>query len=257
MDWFPTVAHLAAAAIPEGTVLRGSNIADIWHGLANDVTVRPRPLFWRGGGGPPPCWHRSPGLAVRQGDWKLLFSPGADNNTTPLRVELYNMSVSALFDQGSGGDFNGFNEFQNLAAANPGVVKQLMADILPWHVATPVPFGAPDNTEPWSPRWQPAGCESYPFPGRPAPDVGLLESNEAGAAEANAAIFRANLAAHQDKARPAVPAARSPVAGGGEVAELRAEVKELKLEKDALAAETEELRRVVQQLRAETTGGGK
>ena len=35
------------------------------------------------------------------------------------------------------------------------------------------------------------------------------------------------------------------------------QVKELKLEKDALAAETEELRRVVQQLRAETTGGGK
>ena len=32
------------------------------------------------------------------------------------------------------------------------------------------------------------------------------------------------LTTHQDKARPAVPAARSPVAGGGEVAELRAEV---------------------------------
>ena len=78
-----------------------------------------------------------------------------------LQVELYNMSVSALFDQGSGGDFNGFNEFrensrdllrpsvsvlchrlvpthgrsrvfsENLAAANPGVVKQLMVSLPP------------------------------------------------------------------------------------------------------------------------------
>ena len=37
--------------------------------------MRTQSLFWRGGGGAPPCLTRSPSLAMREGDWKLLFTP--------------------------------------------------------------------------------------------------------------------------------------------------------------------------------------
>lgn len=62
-----SVPRGAGVPIPAGTILRGGNIADIWHGKVNHLTTRAKPLFMRGGGGPPPCWNRSPGLAIRNG----------------------------------------------------------------------------------------------------------------------------------------------------------------------------------------------
>jgi arylsulfatase A-like enzyme len=84
VDYFPTIAALSGNPIPTGTVLRGGDISDIWHGKVNHKTLRDKPIFQRGGGGPPPCWNRSPGLAVRNGDWKLLFSPNNGERARPL-----------------------------------------------------------------------------------------------------------------------------------------------------------------------------
>ena len=222
VDYFPTISALSGIPIPTGTVLRGSDISDIWHGITNHKTVRPKPLFWRGGGGPPPCWNRSPGLAVRNGDWKLLFNPNEASG--PLRVELYNMSIAGL---GLGGTNGAFFEAQNEARHYPEVVEAMVKEILPWHRGTPVPFGAPNNTAPDHPRFQPAGCESYPFPGTVnahGPDdkstgdgvsslkeTLLVQSNLAGGDAANAAAFAQNLALHYNRGtegvKPSVPTA--------------------------------------------------
>lgn len=82
VDWLPTVASLAGAATPPGTTgLRGVDLSPILllRPQTTDSQLTPLqrpPLFWRGGGGSPPCWNRSPPFAMRDGDWKLLFAPG-------------------------------------------------------------------------------------------------------------------------------------------------------------------------------------
>jgi hypothetical protein len=107
---------------------------------------------------------------VRNGDWKLLFSP-TEGSASPLRVELYNMSISQLARNGGA-----FFEAQNFADAYPEVVDKMVAEVMPWHASTPIPFGAPNNTG-TNKRFQPGGCESYPFPGlrRHGPDQVRLE----------------------------------------------------------------------------------
>ena len=255
VDYFPTISALSGIPIPEGTVLRGGNIADIWHGKINHLTQRAKPLFWRGGGGPPPCWNRSPGLAVRNGDWKLLFSP--NDGATPQRVELYNMSVNALASDHMNG---AFFEAQNEAKHFPEVVEKMVSEIMPWHRGTPIPFGAPRNTAHDHPRFQPGGCEAYPFPGSrraPGPDADTaVRSVEAGGDEAASATRALNLATrraqqpeplatpealamHHARARggatPSWPAGAPQASGGHHVAELEAEVA-------ALQAELAELR---------------
>jgi hypothetical protein len=243
VDYFPTIASLASVAIPEGTLLRGSDISAIWHGKVNHLTTRPRPLFWRGGGGPPPCWNRSPGLAVRNGDWKLLFSP--NNGSDLLRVELFNMSIAGLQHTGA------FFESQNQAAAYPEVVRAMVAQVMPWHTTTPIPFGASTNTDPTGDRrFQPSGCEQYPFPGLThggGPDGRgngmddaryMVTSNEAGGDAAAALDYESNLARQQHRqaqqhSPPPQPGDDHHGDGAGseeEVARLRAEVTQLKAE---------------------------
>ena len=233
VDYFPTIAALAGAPIPTGTLLRGSNIADIWHGAVNHRTTRAKPLLWRGGGGPPPCWNRSPGLAVRNGDWKLLFSPRpqGDAQSAPVRVELYNMSSKGLGKEHGGAFF----ESQNLAKQFPEMVSSMLQQAMAWHTATPVPFGAANNTIPFSIRWAPSGCEAYPWPGTrrpPGPDA-IVSSNMAGGDEADAELYRVNVAAHHQwrhRNVETIPAAVYPAAGGSEIEALRAEVARLRAE---------------------------
>jgi hypothetical protein len=133
----------------------------------------------------------------------LLFNP--NNDSGPLRVELYNMSIAGLELGGTNG---AFFEAQNEARHYPEVVEAMVREVMPWHRKTPVPFGAPDNTEPDHPRFQPAGCEAYPFPGTPnapGPDSNdggvsklaetlLVQSNLAGGDSTNAAYYARNLA---------------------------------------------------------------
>eukprot|EP01079_Euglenida_sp_SAG-EU17-18_P004337 gene4337-111_t len=154
VDFLPTVMSIAGVQVPASTLLRGHDISDIWHGKLSDQTVRPKALLWRGGGGPPPCWNRSPGLAARNGEWKLLF------NGDGSREELYNMNITKQF---SGVQANGgFFESQDHSGANPDIVSQLKAEAMAWHQTTSCPFGAAPGTckAPSVP-----GCEAYAFPG--------------------------------------------------------------------------------------------
>ena len=164
VDWMPTVASLAGAKIPAGTVLRGADQSDIWHGKASDVTTRAAgPLMWRGGGGPAPCWNLSPSLATRNGDWKLLLNPDYDAPPTQKqrypRVELYNMSVRQMGTDAMNG---AFFEGQNHAAAHADVVAAMAAPLLAWHRQVgPKHPGETDQQQSKSGR----GCEAWPFPG--------------------------------------------------------------------------------------------
>lgn len=166
VDWLPTVASLANAAIPNGTLLRGKDVSDIWLGKRSDVTHRGAgyELMWRSpGGAPAPCWNHAPALAVRQGDWKLLLNPDYDAPATQKRrfprVELYNMSVGQLGTDRMGG---AFFEATNMAGANGDVIAQLAAPLLRWHRA--VGPNKPGQTDAQLSKAA-QGCEAYPFPG--------------------------------------------------------------------------------------------
>lgn len=151
VDFLPTVMSLTGSIIPTGTLLRGVDVSDILHGEKNHVTLREKPILWRGGGGPAPCWNRSPPLAARNGDWKLL----ADLDGR--RVELYNISVKQL---GRGGAF-----FESATESNPDVVQELLGALTEWQHGTVCPFGAPQSGGCASHGRYIQGCDAYPFPG--------------------------------------------------------------------------------------------
>ena len=169
VDWLPTLASLARLTIPPSTHgLRGVDLSPILRQQSQPgsrVAFSRPPLFWRGGGGSPPCWNRSPPMAMRQGDWKLLFAPASASRGAPARVELYNVSFAALRDQGGG-----YLESTNEAKYRPDVIAAMMATAMTWHNNTPCPFGNHNNNRKGSCTWQEIvfpGCESYPFPGEP------------------------------------------------------------------------------------------
>ena len=171
VDWLPTLASLAHIRVPHDHAfgLRGVDISPVLTGRQTHLR-RTQPLFWRGGGGPPPCWNRSPSLAVREGDWKLLFTPrrlsAPAHAPTAYRVELYNVSLAALAEQGGS-----HLESSNEAKYQPAVVERLMATMMAWHAETPCPFGNHNNSRKGTCTWMEipfTGCDSYPLPGRAA-----------------------------------------------------------------------------------------
>ena len=171
VDWLPTVASLAGVAIGDHdrAQLRGIDLSPVLLASAAGAragrgapAARP-PLYWRGGGGAPPCWNRSPPMAVRDGEWKLLFAPlsvkAPIRTQAAFRVELYNISAPA-----------GYAEAQNLAEGRADVVQRMMADMMVWHNDTPCPFGNRNNSRVGPCQWVEiawAGCDSFPFPGSP------------------------------------------------------------------------------------------
>lgn len=155
VDWLPTVASIAGALIPKGTILRGEDQSDVWHGKENNVLVREKELHWRGGGGPPPCWNRSPPLAARNGDWKLLITPTKD------RVELYNVSRWQLRGHGS------FFESNNLANLYPDVVEDMASRLMAWHKSLAPEMQNYTNVTDEQLARSTFGCETYAYPGLP------------------------------------------------------------------------------------------
>jgi N-acetylgalactosamine-6-sulfatase len=134
-DLFPTLAALAGASITPGTPLRGEDRSDALRGRPGP---RRTPLFWE--------WrfniaghvaNRSPMLAVREGNWKLLLNPDRS------RVELYDLAADP-------------RERENLARAHPEIVEPLAEKVLAW-----------SRTLPDGPRDPGAGRDDYPWPGRP------------------------------------------------------------------------------------------
>lgn len=112
--------------------LDGEDVTDILLGASRPRRTR---LFWE--------WrfaiagyniNRSPMLAVREGDWKLLLNPDGS------RLELYNIPRDPM-------------ELNNLADRHPQVAKDLAAKALAWR-----------KTLPPGPVEETAGKNDYPWP---------------------------------------------------------------------------------------------
>jgi len=133
VDFLPTVCKLAGIEPPGDHPLDGENVSDVLMGQAR---ARRTPLMWEWRfhvfGEP---FHRSPILAIRDGDWKLLMNPDRS------RVELYDIPRDPT-------------QLSNVAEKNPEVVERLAARVLAWQ-----------KTFPEGPVEPSAGKATYPWPG--------------------------------------------------------------------------------------------
>ena len=121
VDLMPTLATLCGAKLPAGYRPDGD---DLSAAVTGAKPVRAKPLFWEYGRNatsfayPKDATQRSPNVAVRDGDWKLLV------NADGTGVELYELAK----DRG---------ETTNIAARNPDVTRKLTDMALAWRKAMP------------------------------------------------------------------------------------------------------------------------
>jgi arylsulfatase A-like enzyme len=121
VDLFPTLCKLCGARAPVGYESDGEDLGDALFGKS---PARTRPVFWEYGRNdtafayPGPKGDRSPNVAVREGDWKLLVNA---DGTGP---ELYDLAADA-------------REARNLAAGRPDVAKRLAEKALAWRQSVP------------------------------------------------------------------------------------------------------------------------
>ncbi len=119
VDLYPTFCRLAGIQ-PPATGLDGVDMSAAFRG---ESPLRERAIFWEYGREPSYLRpglesDRSPALAVRDGDWKLLMNPDGS------AAELY--------------DFRqGFVEASNLAATNPDVTRRLKNSLATWWKSIP------------------------------------------------------------------------------------------------------------------------
>jgi arylsulfatase A-like enzyme len=118
VDFLPTVCKLASAPLPAQT-LDGEDVSECFLGK---TFARKNALFWEYGRneafGYPKGRDRSPNVAVRESDWKLLVN--ADGS----HAELYDLKADK-------------NETVNLAEKNPAVAKRLTESALQWRKSLP------------------------------------------------------------------------------------------------------------------------
>lgn len=122
VDLLPTFCSLAGLDVPYAS-LDGVDLSAAFRG---ERPTRGQPLFWEYGRDPSYLRpglesDRSPALAVRDGDWKLLM------NTDGSGVELYDFS-------------DGFDETRNLAEQRPGIASRLRESLLRWWQSIPQPM---------------------------------------------------------------------------------------------------------------------
>ncbi len=115
VDFLPTVCHLAGITPPDIS-LDGEDVSDVLLGKSR-TGRKPIHWEWRGGVAGDPA-YRPPGLAVRDGKWKLLINPDGTG------VELYDIPADPA-------------ENRNLAAEQPEVVRQLSERLLAWKRTLP------------------------------------------------------------------------------------------------------------------------
>ena len=115
VDLLPTFATLAGATLPGNYQSDGENMLAALQGKEQQ---RSKPIHWEWRGGTKDKEELWPHLGVRAGRWKLLI------NDELGRVELYDIAAD-------------WAEEENLAAGNPGVVKDLRKKILDWQKSLP------------------------------------------------------------------------------------------------------------------------
>ena len=120
VDLFPSLCSLAAATLPEGYKTDGE---DLSAAILGKNTTRTRPLFWEYGRNEeafkyPEGRDRSPNVAVREGNWKLLIKASG------LGAELYDLAKD-------------FRETNNVAAQHPDITQRLSLAALQWRNSLP------------------------------------------------------------------------------------------------------------------------
>jgi arylsulfatase A-like enzyme len=131
VDFLPTVCGLAGVPLPDGLCLDGE---DMSAALLGTPAQRTTTLFWEfrtivvG-----PVINKSPMLAIREGNWKLLMNPDRS------RLELYDIPKDP-------------SELNNLVERQPETTERLASRLLAWREElTPgaVEAAAGDNSYPW------------------------------------------------------------------------------------------------------------
>ena len=121
VDLLPTLATICAAPLPKNFKADGQ---DMSAALQGKLPLRTKPVFWEYGRNPKSFAypkaerHRSPNVAVREGDWKLLI------NADGTDAELYDLAKDA-------------REEHNVADAQPDVARRLTAAALQWRKSLP------------------------------------------------------------------------------------------------------------------------
>jgi arylsulfatase A-like enzyme len=119
-DLFPSLCAIAGVELPKDAAFDGEDLSAV---LLGSSRVRARPLFWEYGRNTsafafPRGVDRSPNVAMREGDWKLLVN--ADGSDP----QLYNLKSDP-------------KETTNVMAANPEVAARLRGKALAWRKALP------------------------------------------------------------------------------------------------------------------------
>ena len=116
VDLLPTLCAAAGVTPPADYTGDGENLLAAFDGKG---ITRTRPIFWewRGNTTEPDWWPR---LAVRDGDWKLLMTYGAE------RVELHDLHSDRAEDAG-----------KDESQAHPEIVARLSKLALEWHATLP------------------------------------------------------------------------------------------------------------------------
>ncbi|MFC1541202.1 sulfatase [Candidatus Latescibacterota bacterium] len=132
VDWLPTVCNLAGVTLPSGKKFDGENLSPALKGTPVKKT---KPQMWENRF---PVYghvlHKSPILAIRVDNWKLLMNPDRS------RIELYDIP-------------NDPSELNNLADRRPEIVRDLSEQVLKWQAT--LPKGPIDKD---------AGSNAYPWP---------------------------------------------------------------------------------------------
>jgi arylsulfatase A-like enzyme len=118
-DIYPLFCNLAGAKVTAEIKLDGEDTSACFFGKS---FIRAQPMFWEYGRNAafnyPKGRDRSPNLAIRLGDWKLLMN--ADGSKT----ELYNLAKDR-------------EESMNVAAENSGITAKLQQQLLTWRKSVP------------------------------------------------------------------------------------------------------------------------
>lgn len=120
VDLFPTLAKLCEAELPAGYTPDGEDLGDA---LRGKTPARTKPLYWEYGRNDksfayPGGKNRSPNVAVRDGNWKLLV------NADGTGAELYDLAADPA-------------ETRNRAADYSDVAKRLTDAALTWRKSLP------------------------------------------------------------------------------------------------------------------------
>jgi len=121
--------------LPRQLHLSGEDMSGVFLG---ETMKRSKPLMWEYRFSP---WgkhiQKSPALAMRDGDWKLMMNPDGS------RTELYNLRINSC-------------EVDNLASENTDIVERMSEKLLSWHRSLPDVELMSDS----------AGSFEYPWPGK-------------------------------------------------------------------------------------------